>query len=204
MPLPKPKNKENKSNFVSRCVSELSESKEFESQDQRLAVCYKQFEEAKGQALARVTFENEEFLVFGDAFCEECEEDLGFNQELTAENFYLPENSEYVSSEEVSFEEGEVVELDVADLLKDNSAIASEYQGRKVKLNKPFRTSGGPKKFAVYVKNKSGKVIIVRFGDPNMSIKKNIPARRKSFRARHKCDQAKDKTTPRYWACKSW
>ena len=81
---------------------------------------------------------------------------------------------------------------------------ASEYQGRKVTLNKPFRTSNGPKKFAVYVKNKSGNVIIVRFGDPNMTIKKNIPERRKSFRARHNCDTAKDKTTPRYWSCKMW
>jgi hypothetical protein len=81
---------------------------------------------------------------------------------------------------------------------------ASEYQGRKVTLNKPFRTPNGPKKFAVYVKNKSGNVIIVRFGDPNMSIKKNNPERRKSFRARHNCDTAKDKTTPRYWSCKAW
>lgn len=81
---------------------------------------------------------------------------------------------------------------------------ASEYQGRKVTLNKPFRTPSGPKKFAVYVKNDSGNVIIVRFGDPNMKIKKNIPERRKSFRARHNCDTAKDKTTPRYWSCKMW
>lgn len=80
----------------------------------------------------------------------------------------------------------------------------AEYQGRKVTLNKPFRTPSGPKKFAVYVKNKSGNVIIVRFGDPNMTIKKNIPERRKSFRARHNCDTANDKTTPRYWSCKMW
>ena len=79
-----------------------------------------------------------------------------------------------------------------------------EYQGRQVQLNKPFRTPGGPKKFAVYVKNKQGNVIIVRFGDPNLKIKKNIPERRKAFRARHKCDQATDKTSPRYWSCKMW
>jgi len=81
---------------------------------------------------------------------------------------------------------------------------ASEYQGRKVTLNKPFRTPSGPKKFSVYVKNEKGNVIKVNFGDPNMKIKKNIPERRKSFRARHKCDTAKDKTTPRYWSCKMW
>jgi hypothetical protein len=81
---------------------------------------------------------------------------------------------------------------------------AAEYQGRKVKLNKPFRTQGGKKKFAVYVQNKAGRVIIVRFGDPNMSIKRDDPERRKNFRSRHKCDTAKDKTTPRYWSCKMW
>ncbi|NDG28579.1 hypothetical protein EB118_00550 [bacterium] len=81
---------------------------------------------------------------------------------------------------------------------------AAEYQGRKVTLNKPFRTSNGPKKFAVYTKNESGNVVIVRFGDPNMKIKKNIPERRKSFRARHNCDNPGPKWKARYWACKSW
>ena len=81
---------------------------------------------------------------------------------------------------------------------------AAEYQGKKVTLNKPFRTKGGKKKFAVYVKNPSGRVIIVRFGDPNMEIKRDDPKRRKAFRDRHNCDTAKDKTTPRYWSCRQW
>jgi hypothetical protein len=81
----------------------------------------------------------------------------------------------------------------------------SEYQGRKVTLNKPFRTSNGPKKFAVYVKNESGNVVIVRFGDPSLSIKKHIPERRKSFRARHNCDNPGPKWKARYWSCQwSW
>ena len=77
------------------------------------------------------------------------------------------------------------------------------HKGRKVSLNKPFRTPNAAKKSAVYVKA-GDKVKIVRFGDPKMSIKKDQPARRKSFRARHKCSTAKDKTTPRYWSCKAW
>ena len=81
---------------------------------------------------------------------------------------------------------------------------AAEYQGKKVTLNKPFRTQGGKKKFAVYVQNSSGRVIIVRFGDPNMEIKRDDPKRRKAFRDRHNCDTAKDKTTPRYWSCRQW
>jgi len=83
------------------------------------------------------------------------------------------------------------------------------YQGKSVTLNKPSRISKGEpgygrKKSKVYVKNKSGKVIKVMFGDPNMEIRKDNPEARKSFRARHKCDTATDKTTPRYWSCKAW
>ena len=81
---------------------------------------------------------------------------------------------------------------------------AAEYKGRKVTLNKPFRTPSGPKKFAVYTKNESGNVVIVRFGDPNMKIKKNIPERRKSFRARHNCDNPGPKWKARYWSCRAW
>ena len=89
--------------------------------------------------------------------------------------------------------------------LKANPIIGeAEYQGRKVSLGKPFLTPGGPKKRSVYVKNDKGNVVKVNFGDPNMRIKKNIPARRKSFRARHKCDTAKDRTSARYWSCKAW
>jgi len=69
--------------------------------------------------------------------------------------------------------------------------------------NKPKRTPGKSKKFAVLAK-KGSDIKIVRFGDPNMTIKKSQPARRKSFRARHKCDTAKDKFTARYWSCKKW
>ena len=80
----------------------------------------------------------------------------------------------------------------------------SEYGGKKVELNKPFRTPSEKKKFAVYVKNSEGRVVVVRFGDQQMSIKRDDPERRKSFRARHQCDIAKDKTTPRYWSCRFW
>ena len=83
-------------------------------------------------------------------------------------------------------------------------AVAAEYQGKKVTLNKPFRTQGGKKKFAVYVQNPAGKVVIVRFGDPNMEIKRDDPKRRKAFRDRHNCSEKKDRTTPGYWSCRQW
>ena len=71
-------------------------------------------------------------------------------------------------------------------------------------LNKPMRDDGD-KKFKVYVKDpKTGKTVTVRFGDPNMEIKRDDPERRASFRARHDCENAKDITTPQYWSCKMW
>jgi hypothetical protein len=157
-------------------------------------------------------------------------------EDLNEYNFYCPEESEYVTAEEVAFNEEEIVEYDIAmkrpglwenirrkkkregknykpakpgdedrpskDAWK--KAQGTEYQGRKVKLNKPFRTPDGPKKFSVYVNNDKGNVVKVNFGDPNMKIKKNIPARRKSFRARHNCESPGPKWKARYWACKSW
>ena len=79
---------------------------------------------------------------------------------------------------------------------------AAEYQGRKVTLNKP--TKGDVKKSKVYVKNDKGNVVKVEFGDPNMEIKRDDPARRKSFRARHNCDNPGPKYKARYWSCKFW
>jgi len=79
----------------------------------------------------------------------------------------------------------------------------AEYKGRKVKLNKPMR--GDVKKFKVYVKDpKTGNVKKVNFGDKKMRIKKSNPKRRKSFRARHNCDNPGPKTKARYWSCKKW
>ena len=85
------------------------------------------------------------------------------------------------------------------------SATKGEYKSREVTLEKPFRLpKGSKKKFGVYVMKDDGTVILVKFGDPNMEIKRDDPKRRKSFMARHKCDTKKDKTTPGYWSCKAW
>jgi hypothetical protein len=119
-----------------------------------------------------------------------------------------------------SIEEGEMCDSCAKSMLEDirDGVITSnineaEYQGRKVKLNKPMR--GDVKKFKVYVKDSTtGNVKKVNFGhggtsakkagQKTMRIRKNNPAARKSFRARHKCDQKKDKTTAGYWSCKKW
>ena len=81
--------------------------------------------------------------------------------------------------------------------------MEAKYRGRTVKLNKPMR--GDVKKFKVFVKDpKTGNIKKVNFGDPNMRIKKSNPKRRKSFRARHNCDNPGPKTKARYWSCKKW
>ena len=80
----------------------------------------------------------------------------------------------------------------------------AEYRGRTVKLGKPFYTPGGPRKRAVYVRNDKGNVVKVGFGEPGMKIKKNNPARRKSFRARHNCDNPGPRWKARYWSCRAW
>jgi len=153
-------------------------------------------------------------------------ETYGFTEELTEHNFYVPAEAEYEDFGE------EVEEHDAASLWENirkkkeregknykpakkgdkdrpskeawDRAKSAEYQGRKVKLGKPFRTPDGPKKMSVYVKNEKGNVVKVNFGDPNMEIKKDNPARRKSFRARHNCDNPGPRWKARYWSCKAW
>lgn len=86
----------------------------------------------------------------------------------------------------------------------DIDVSAAEYRGRTVTLNKPFRTPGANKKFGVYTKNDGGNVVLVRFGDPNMEIKRDDPERRRNFRSRHNCDSPGPKWKARYWSCRQW
>lgn len=158
------------------------------------------------------------------------EEELGTEEILTLENFVMPKEEDYI---DVEGEETELVlfeDLAIAKYQYEHpvtkevytynrkgtykkkgrtlhyigKAQAAEYQGRKVKLGKPFLTPDGPKKRSVYVKNDKGNVVKVNFGDPNMKIKKSDPSRRKSFRARHNCSNPGPRWKARYWSCKAW
>ena len=101
-----------------------------------------------------------------------------------------------------SFKEVEQIDLVCEGMYQDLPIEEAMYQGRKVKLNDPIR--GGAKKFYVYVKD-GDKVKKVSFGDTTgLSIKRDDPARRKSFRARHNCDNPGPKYKARYWSCKFW
>ena len=106
----------------------------------------------------------------------------------------------------MKFKEYRAEEIDdyceACDFYEDLEITEAEYQGKKVTLNNPTR--GGSKKFYVYVKNDKGNVVKVSFGDPNMEIKRDDPARRKSFRARHNRENPGPKWKARYWSCYQW
>jgi hypothetical protein len=117
------------------------------------------------------------------------------------------EIEEFISDEEfeqiLQMENVTVERASEEETAQFDTLLEAEYQGREVPLGKPM--AGDVKKSKVYVKDPdTGNVIKVNFGDKNMTIKKSNPERRKSFRARHNCADAKDRTTPRYWSCKAW
>jgi hypothetical protein len=223
MPIPKPEKNEDKSKFIQRCMSNDTMRKEYPDNSQRMAVCVSQTQNKQSSSILSSVLEILSFSI--DQNCEEC----GFEEVLTASNLVIPEEKDYVDFDEktehydisaiaktryqyIDPDTREVYYFDQKRNYKKNNkylryvgiAKGSEYQGRKVTLNKPFRTPDGPKKFSVYVKNEKGNVVKVNFGDPNMKIKKNIPERRKSFRARHNCDNPGPKWKARYWSCKAW
>jgi hypothetical protein len=125
---------------------------------------------------------------------------------------YLNDEDKYIVESDlgkkVILENGNVVYLEVP--VEDQEFLSeAEYQGRKVQLGKIMQ--GDIKKFKVYVKNDKGRVVKVNFGfggksahGKRMVIKKNNPARRKSFRARHNCDNPGPRWKARYWACRTW
>lgn len=106
---------------------------------------------------------------------------LGFNS--------LSDIKKYIHNNGIT--DWEELRSELKDLMNE-----SKHNGKNVKLNSPFKTSGKLKKFAVYVKEPSGDIKMVKFGDPN-----NKPETKKNFRVRHKCDTKNDKTKAAYWAC---
>jgi len=255
MPIPSKNKDEDKGNFMGRCMSQLAD--EYPDAKQRTAIC-----------MSKAT-DGLDYVEAGDF--SHYYNTYGYTEEVTEDNFYVPEDSEYEDWGEETEEwdwaaerpglwenirrkkeregknykpakkgdkdrpdpdawkkaqssfkyedpkTGQLYEYERKGIYKKDGRFlvykgkaeldyteSAEYQGRKVKLGKPFRTPGGPKKSAVYVKNGSGKVVIVRFGDPNMKIKKSDPGRRKNFRARHNCSNPGPRWKARYWSCRAW
>jgi len=117
--------------------------------------------------------------------------------DLNDEDIWLVESD---IGKRVKLSNGEIVWLDLP-FEVSNQLNEAKHRGKNVKLNSPFRTPGGPKKFAVYVKTPKGTIKKVTFGDPKLRVKNSNKKRAKSFRARHKCSQKKDKTKAGYWSC---
>jgi hypothetical protein len=132
-------------------------------------------------------------------YCAECEDDT---DEYDVEN-------EYDMDDFISFMKTKMKEKE---MYNESTLEEAEYQGRKVPLGKPMR--GDVKKFKVYVKNPAGNVVKVNFGhggtsaaakgEKTMKIRKSNPKARKSFRARHNCDNPGPRTKARYWSCRKW
>ena len=100
---------------------------------------------------------------------------------------------------EVGLHEGEEVLLDIPFI--DDEINEAEYRGKNVKLNKPFRTPSGPRKFSVYTKNDKGNIVKVSFGQPGMKVNNADPAKARSFRKRMQCDNPGPRWKARYWSC---
>ena len=111
------------------------------------------------------------------------ESDLGIKVKVGKEYIYL--DAPYISETET----------------EEDILVEAKHHGKNVNLGKPFRTPGGPKKFAVYVKTPGGGIKKVTFGDPKLKVKNANKKAAKSFRARHNCAQKKDRTTAGYWSC---
>jgi hypothetical protein len=117
--------------------------------------------------------------------------------ELNEEDILMVESDTGISVEL----DGETIYLDAPFEIEDELLQEAKHRGKNVNLGKPFRTPGGPKKFAVYVRKPGGGVKKVTFGDPNLRVKNANKKSAKSFRARHKCSEKKDRTTAGYWSC---
>lgn len=213
MPIPKPQKDESDKDFVARCMSNPTMNKDYSDESQRYAVCISQTKSSTFEKACEIL----SYRLKDENSCDDYEE-------LTEDNTIIPDETDYIdfgeptenyeiNSQQFRYRHpvtNEIYQYDRKGVYtKEGRTLlyigkSAEYQGRKVTLNKPFRTPSGPKKFAVYTKNESGNVVIVRFGDPNMKIKKNIPERRRSFRARHNCDNPGPKWKARYWSCKAW
>lgn len=141
------------------------------------------------------------FRIYSDAYFNLINEvrTLYFNNQISVPNddLWMIESN---LGKSVILEDGRKIWLDAPFVITEQLNEA-KHRGKDVKLNSPFRTPGGPKKFAVYVKTPKGTIKKVTFGDPNLRVKNANKGRAKSFRARHKCDQKKDRTTAGYWSC---
>lgn len=197
MPVPSRRKGEDKSKFVSRCISDMSKKDPGRSKDQIIAMCNSQ-----------AAFNDEELDAIAELYTDAVKQITNLNPPLKKKK----KDKYRITKEDGSGTDDTVARncLSCADILENECgsvelyATAKENKKSPKPLGKPFRTPGGPKKFSVYVKNDKGNIVKVNFGDPNMEIKRDDPGRRKNFRARHNCDNPGPKWKARYWSCRMW
>ena len=154
-----------------------------------------------------ITLENGRVIELGKIYNE-----TGFGESFVdddTEEYDVDENDIDEMEDFISFLKTKVKEKEA---YNESVIEEAEYQGRKVQLGKPMQ--GDVKKFKVYVKNPAGRVVKVNFGhggtsaaakgEKTMRIRKSNPKARKSFRARHNCDNPGPRTKARYWSCRKW
>jgi hypothetical protein len=160
---------------------------------------YEIFEDEQGNQVLRVELHRSLDETEADELAESLNAQL---KEMGLEEFDIEVSTDEALDEETYEGDDFHHAYDVMWFNEDDALDEAEYQGRKVPLGKPMR--GDVKKFKVYVRKPNGNVVKVNFGDPNMRIKKSIPARRRSFRARHNCANPGPRTKARYWSCRKW
>jgi hypothetical protein len=160
---------------------------------------YEIFEDAEGNQVLRVELHRALDETEADELAESLNAQL---KEMGLEEFDIEVSTDEALDEETYEGDDFHHAYDVMWFNEDENLDEAEYRGRKVPLGKPMR--GDRKKFKVYVRKPNGNVVKVNFGDKNMRIKKSIPARRRSFRARHNCANPGPRTKARYWSCRKW
>jgi hypothetical protein len=160
---------------------------------------YEIFEDEQGNQVLRVELHRSLDETEADELAESLNEQL---KEMGLEEFDIEVSTDEALDEETYEGDDFHHAYDVMWFNEDENLDEAKYRGRKVPLGKPMR--GDRKKFKVYVRKPNGNVVKVNFGDKNMRIKKSIPARRRSFRARHNCANPGPRTKARYWSCRKW
>jgi len=179
MPLPSKKKGQDSKEFVADCMGNDAMKKEYPDQSQRVAICIHQ---SKGDMMSKADLH----MQYAGAEWDDEWNEFTYEVTIAGGVFYEGDHDKTLDGE------------------SPHEGLGDKEQPSKVKLNKPFRTPKGPKKFSVHVKNDKGNVVKVNFGDPNMEIKRDDPARQKSYRARHNCDSPGPKWKANYWSCKMW
>jgi len=181
-------------------VTVVMEKQETNKLDESIFPLYETFETEQDTTVMQIPLPRELEESEADEYANKLANYL-FSEGYEDFDIYIGESGEEIA--EVTYDGDDFYEeFGVMWYNEDEDLDEAEYQGRKVKLGKPMR--GDVKKFKVYVRNPKGNVVKVNFGDPNMRIKKSSPARRRSFRARHNCDNPGPRHKARYWSCRKW